>query len=436
MKNTAKTAGLIRFFKVQLAVMALALAPGVIDAQQNNEELNIENEADSEDIDVKINAMAREIEILKSEKAIFKPAPEEGKFGVGPAASKVYGINSGVSIGGYGEIHYEHYDKENESGDGSGKTNQYDALRAILYFGYKFNDWILLNTEFEFEHADEAFLEFAYLDFLYRDWLNFRVGLLLLPMGIHNELHESPTYLSVNRPESEKRIIPSTWRENGAGVYGSFADFSYRAMVVNGLKGENFDESGLRGGRQKGSKAEADTLAGALRVDYEGLPGSIIGASAYYGGSGQDAEFTATTTIFDVHADVKWQGFYFRALYTMGMVEDADKIAAANSLAANAGNSTVGEKLVGYYGELGYDVLDTFMTTQKLIAFGRFEQINTQAEVAEGYVADKSKERTLITTGISWKPVSQVALKTDVQFQTNEAETGFNQWNMAMTYLF
>ncbi|MCB1201398.1 MAG: hypothetical protein KDK41_12195, partial [Leptospiraceae bacterium] len=282
--------GTLKFLLIAFIGILLVFANPV---HSQESELTIEDDSfNSQSTDEKINAIAREIEVLKSEKAIFKPAPEQGRFGVGPAASKVYGINSGVSIGGYGEIHYEHYDKENESGNGSGKTNDYDALRAILYFGYKFNDWILLNTEFEFEHADEAYLEFAYLDFMFDDAFNLRVGLLLLPMGIVNELHESPTFLPVNRSETESRIIPSTWRENGIGFYGSLADFTYRGMIVNGMAGADadpFNSSGLRGGRQKGSQAKADNLAGALRVDYEGLPGTILGVAGYYGGSGQDA---------------------------------------------------------------------------------------------------------------------------------------------------
>ena len=429
--------GTLKFLLIAFIGILLVFANPV---HSQESELTIEDDSfNSQSTDEKINAIAREIEVLKSEKAIFKPAPEQGRFGVGPAASKVYGINSGVSIGGYGEIHYEHYDKENESGNGSGKTNDYDALRAILYFGYKFNDWILLNTEFEFEHADEAYLEFAYLDFMFDDAFNLRVGLLLLPMGIVNELHESPTFLPVNRSETESRIIPSTWRENGIGFYGSLADFTYRGMIVNGMAGADadpFNSSGLRGGRQKGSQAKADNLAGALRVDYEGLPGTILGVAGYYGGSGQDAGFTAETAIFDFHLDTKWQGIYVRALFAMATVADADRIASRAGLAANGINTTVGEQMIGYYGELGYDVLDRLPTTQKLIFFGRYEHINTQAKIAAGYAKDNSKERTIYTTGVSWKPISQIAMKTDFVFEQNKAGTGFNAWNMAMTYLF
>ena len=63
------------------------------------------------------------------------------------------------------------------------------------------------------------------------DALNFRAGLILIPMGLVNEYHESPTFLSVNRPVSEKKIIPSTWRENGGGVYGTIGDLDIEPLL-------------------------------------------------------------------------------------------------------------------------------------------------------------------------------------------------------------
>ena len=83
----------------------------------------------------------------------------------------------------------------------------------------------------------------------------------------------------------------NVWRANGAGVYGEFAQgLSYRAYVLEGLLGSKFSaSSGIRGGRQKGSQANADDLALAARVDYEGVPGLLVGASVYAGNSGAGA---------------------------------------------------------------------------------------------------------------------------------------------------
>ena len=66
-------------------------------------------------------------------------------------------------------------------------------------------------------------LEFAYLDWRFRGLgeHRFAAGLLLLPMGFINEMHEPPTYLGALRPETERRILPTTWREVGLGLFGA-----------------------------------------------------------------------------------------------------------------------------------------------------------------------------------------------------------------------
>src|SRR5262249_33897856 len=57
--------------------------------------------------------------------------------GFGPGASKVYSA-SGVSIGGYGEMLYENFDRTREDDALSGALGRIDFLRAVIYAGYKF----------------------------------------------------------------------------------------------------------------------------------------------------------------------------------------------------------------------------------------------------------------------------------------------------------
>ena len=122
----------------------------------------------------------------------------------------------------------------------------------VLYTGYKFTDSILFNAEIEFEHATtgstksssgggSVSVEFAYLDFLLRDWANIRAGLVLVPMGFLNEIHEPVSYFGVNRPDIERQIIPSTWRENGVGIHGTlYEQVDYQAFVINGFNARGF----------------------------------------------------------------------------------------------------------------------------------------------------------------------------------------------------
>src|SRR3990170_1245479 len=64
--------------------------------------------------EAEIKEMKRQIEVLTEEMEKLKlGAVAEPKYesfmGLGPAASKVYGIEKGLSIGGYGEVFYNNY---------------------------------------------------------------------------------------------------------------------------------------------------------------------------------------------------------------------------------------------------------------------------------------------------------------------------------------
>ncbi|HKF41847.1 MAG TPA: hypothetical protein VKG01_01975, partial [Thermoanaerobaculia bacterium] len=213
-----------------------------------------------EEIERKIEVLAREIEQLKLGEAGAAAAVEgPERYGVGPAASKVYG-KKGVSIGGYGEFLYQDFDKTRQDGEPSDLRSNVDLLRAVLYFGYKFDDRWVFNSEIEAEHAvtasdkgGEIEVEFAYLDYLFSRHLRARAGLVLIPAGILNEMHEPPTFLGAIRPDVETRLIPSTWRELGAGVYGDAGAFSYRLYMVNGLNSKGYTAEGIEEGRQEGS---------------------------------------------------------------------------------------------------------------------------------------------------------------------------------------
>ena len=104
---------------------------------------------------------------------------------------------------------------------------------------------------------------------MHSESLNFRAGLLLVPMGLINEMHEPTTFLAGSRPVTEQRILPSTWRENGIGLHGSVGKLEYSAYTITSLNGEKFSSKGVRSGRQKGNKAAADDMAFVGRLDWE-----------------------------------------------------------------------------------------------------------------------------------------------------------------------
>ena len=286
---------------------------------------------------VRLNELERRVEALTSELERTRLGDEvveadSSLMGLGPAASKVYKIQQGVSIGGYGEILYENYAADRENGTASGSVDKTDALRAIVYVGYKFNDKLLINSEIEIEHAKEAYLEFAYLDYRFNDAIGLRAGLLLSPMGLVNELHEPPIFLGTKRPYTENQIIPTTWRENGVGVFGGTESIAYRVYLMTSLNGSGgFSAKGLRGGRQKGAKALAQDFGVVGRIDYVGVPGLLVGASAFSGETAQDKAINGRqvggrTLIWEGHVDYQSSGLRLSLLIAGARVDDAAKL--------------------------------------------------------------------------------------------------------------
>src|SRR6187402_1808644 len=124
-----------------LCLSAFAQEP-VADAGQDDARLD-KLEAEQAELERRIDLVAEDVEGLRLGEVLTTLG--EGYQGMGPAASKVYGLDQGLTIGGYGEV-FARFDDEG--------TDTADALRGVFYFGYRFDEKWLLNTEIELEHAD------------------------------------------------------------------------------------------------------------------------------------------------------------------------------------------------------------------------------------------------------------------------------------------
>jgi len=137
-------------------------------------------------------------------------------------------ISKGVTVGGYAQVDYNQPE---------GQNGELDVHRMVLLLGYKFNDKVQFVTEIEYEHVKEVYIEQAFLQYSLNDRVNLRGGLMLVPMGLINEYHEPTTFNGVERPNVDKSIVPTTWREIGIGVTGKFDEISlrYQAYIFNGF---------------------------------------------------------------------------------------------------------------------------------------------------------------------------------------------------------
>lgn len=398
---------------------------------------------DVKNLERKTDVLSQEVEKLRTNLSIPDEVQYKSAYGLGPAASKVYQVGKGLSIGGYGEANYQA-----NVGEKGSNNDKADLERFVLYAGYKFTDRILFNSELEFEHAStgegaeekgEVSVEFASLDFFINQKANARAGLVLMPMGFINRIHEPVFFFGNQRPEVERRIIPSTWREMGAGLFGAITpNLTYTAYVVNGLDATGFSSDGIREGRGGGSNAKAENFGYVARVDYEpsALPGVTVGGSAYVGNSGQNQTFAGKkadvfTQLYEAHVQWKYRGLEFRTLGSWGHINDADLVSRQN-------NSTVGSQNYGFYSELGYDVLPLLFkdTTQYLAPFFRYEKLDTIAKAPNGFANDPTKNWDIYQVGLNYKPIPNVVIKADYRNRVAKQGPLSDDFNLGFGFIF
>ena len=414
-----------RFVRVLTLALAalLCLGAGVALAQD-------ELEQRMQTLEERQGILATEFDRLKSLFVLPEESDYKSAYGLGPAASKIYGRERGLSLGGYGQTWLQVFEHAQD---------KWDYKRFILYAGFKFTEKLLLNVEIEFEHANEVFVEFATIDYLYRPEANFRFGMVLMPVGFLNEIHEPPFYYGNERPVVEITIIPTTWRENGAGFFGEFAGgaVQYRLYTTTNLRADKFSSSGVRSGRQKGSKALAD-MSIVARVDATPMNGLLVGGSVVRGDTGNGVQFgdskpSVAMTMWELHAQYQYRGLHLRALYVRNTIDDTEILSAAKG-------DGISEVQWGWYGEIAYDILPAFdpNTRMGLVPFVRYERFNTQEDVPAGFVPDETRNRTVVTAGLNFFPHPNVVFKVDYrQFDSKGGELPeLNDLNIGVGFAF
>lgn len=299
-----------------------------------------------------------------------------------------------VSIGGYGELHYN---------DIQGQDNSIDFHRFVLFFGYEFSDDVRFFSEVELEHAlsgdgkpGEVELEQAYIDFDIADNHAIRAGQFLIPVGIINETHEPPTFYGVERNNVEKNIIPATWWEGGVAVYGQLGEgVSYDLAFTSGLAVDptNFK---IRSGRQKVAKASSDHPALTARLKYTGVPGVEVSGTLHHQSDLTQglAVDEASANLIELHTVINRGSLGLRALYAMWDIDGSE----AEVLGA--------DEQEGWYIEPSYRISPQFGV------FLRFSEWDNKA----GNSTDTAIEQTDI--GVNYWPVENVVVKLDYQDQT------------------
>ena len=325
-----------------------------------------------------------------------------------------------VVVGGYVDLEY---------GDFENTASSFTQHRWIINIGAFPHERLRFNSELEIEYggpntpgADgEVKVEQAYMDYLINDAINIRAGALLVPFGRYNLYHDSDLQNLTDRPIMAKDVIPTTWTESGAGIFGTFnpvlgnyedLNLKYELYVVNGLDA-GFSDTGLSGGRSSLKTDNNDDKSVVGRLAISPWLGQEIGVSGYWGD-------------YDViNNDIT--GIGFDSLSTFGPLEWINEYAYFG--VEESDNVDVANYFQGAYSQLSYDFWPKFLDNSflgrgfedpKLTLVGRYDWalINDDTDATTG-----DNEETRWTLGLNYRPIDSFVFKFEYQWNQTSDET-------------
>lgn len=375
--------------------------------------------------------------------------------GLALAASKIFFSDKRYSISGFGEFNYVPLQDNVSTNTGDLELYYSGLYRYATFFGYKITDKLIWNSEFQIEFLHykteekqhEVVIE-AFLDYLFKDYLKARIGFYPLTIGYVNNNDEPVMFYSVNRSEVERLIMPTTWIEFGAMLYGNlFKNWSYALGFSQGLNSQNYlSGTWIRQGREM-RFGIPNSISINPQINYTGIKNLTLSASGYYGNSGQGQTIEMNNESLEAKANIKltsayakydWKNFRFIGVGTYGQLGDTDKLFELTKDESGNNGQVIGSEVYGYLFELGSDILPYFRKTSKiahkrnffydsheamLSLFSRYERLNTHQHIHQDLRNFPRTENNMRiwTFGLNYNTRENIVFKANYQHRKNVA---------------
>ena len=388
---------------------------------------------------------------LRTEK---QPALSFGSTGSGRLVyAKPFVSSPKAIVGGYFDIQYRaHSNNVLESGYDGGTSNGFDQQRFVPFIYADITEHVKFASELEIEHGirgsdvNEVSLEFAHIDYLVNEPVNIRAGIVLIPIGKFNLLHDSPLNDLTDRPLVSQFVVPSTMSETGAGFYGTFypgrtGKLDYEFYYTTGPCGYNQDGSprvsegsGTRNSRQR-KCASDDGLdinngkAVSGRVAFSPMLGVEVAGSSYYGNQSPFSynplsihaiDWTLQKGPFELIGEAAWA-------YARGNSRAIPGSTFASPGALLTGVNTLNsaafapQRMQGFYIQGNYHFMPTFLSKLFPKRFGegstftaviRFDDVNLNQD--NGGPSEGRLQQ--ISFGLNYRPVEDTVFKISYQY--------------------
>jgi hypothetical protein len=328
-------------------------------------------------------------------------------------------------VGGYMDIEY--FNRANQG------NSYFDQKRLVPFIYGDISDRVKFAAEIEIEHGEELGVEFATIDYLIQEPINLRAGIILMPLGKFNLLHDSPLRDLTERPLLDQRIIPSTLRQPGIGAYGTFyptalSKLDYEFYVLNGFANafggdgnpnntSNINQTnGIRSARSSNTSFDNNngkSLVG--RVAFSPILGVEIGGSGFYGNYG--TKKNDQLAIWALDWTFQRGPFEFIGESAWSYIKDNN----INQDGTRNGNP---RRMQGYFLQANYHFLPEWLSNMAptffkqevstFTAVARWEQMKLGQDLSGE--ARKLGEWQRWTFGLNFRPTEDTVFKTDFQY--------------------
>lgn len=358
-------------------------------------------------------------------------------------------------VGGYFDIQYRaHRNSVLESGRDGGTTNGFDQQRFVPFIYADITEHLKFASEIEIEHGIRATndveisLEFAHVDYLVNEKVNLRGGIVLIPLGKFNLLHDSPLNDLTDRPIVSRLIIPSTMSETGAGLYGTFypgrtGKLDYEVYFTTGPCGYNSDgeprvteTGGTKEARQRkcGSADGLDINNGKAvsgRLAFSPILGVEVAGSGYFGNQSATSynplsifaiDWTIQKGPFELIGEAAWANARGNSRAITGNTFQG--ISPGSLLTGIGTLNPLGlppERMQGFYIQGNYHFMPSFLTKLSPKRFGegstftaviRYDRVNLNL----GNKGENGGELEQISFGLNYRPVEDAVIKMSYQY--------------------
>ena len=98
----------------------------------------------------------------------------------------------------------------------------------------------------------------------------------------------------------------------------------------------------------------------------------------------------------------------------------------------------LGSRVQGGYGEIAYDLMTLIAPggASSLSPFVRVERYDLNAKVPDGWVRNRGLDRTVVTAGLTYKPIPTVVVKADWTRRDPSAGAATDQLDLGAGFVF